>query len=241
MVAVVPFVDLAGDEASRRLGEAFYEPARTIWPVPRVPDGAPRPDLRLSGTAGARLAGRYVLGGTVDRQGDRLRVTAQLTSGRTGERVVGALGPSGARRVRDAGGGRTGYRQPAGRRDRPDRGSGPGGRARETPGRAHRVGPAAARERAAALGTRAGIAERGAARRGRVARSGARARRACALLHICALPSSATIRPATSARRRRCRGGARPRPRRRLGLRRPRREPRRGGTSCAPGPSTRRR
>ena len=88
IVAVVPFVDLAGDAASRRLGEAFHEYCthdlswfREFQMVLRSPTFVYRDQAERG------LPVDYVLGGTVDRQGDRLRLTAELTNGRTGEVV----------------------------------------------------------------------------------------------------------------------------------------------------------
>jgi DNA-binding winged helix-turn-helix (wHTH) protein/TolB-like protein/tetratricopeptide (TPR) repeat protein len=88
ILAVVPFVDLAGDEASRSLGEAFYRNCvhelsqfREFHMVLRGPTFVYREEQERG------LPVDYVLGGTVDRQGDRLRLTAELTSARTGEVV----------------------------------------------------------------------------------------------------------------------------------------------------------
>ena len=88
ILAVVPFVDLAGDEASRLLGEAFHRDCthdlarfREFQLVLRSPTFVYREQPERG------LPVDYVLGGTVDRQGDRLRLTAELTNARTGEIV----------------------------------------------------------------------------------------------------------------------------------------------------------
>ena len=127
IVAVVPFVDLAGDEASRRLGEAFYKHCthdlsrfREFQMVLRGPTFVYREQPERG------LPVDYVLGGTVDRQGDRLRLTAELTSGRTGEvvwserwdrpeRDVEAMREEVAQAIGNRLGGATGLIQEAGR------------------------------------------------------------------------------------------------------------------------------
>ena len=127
IVAVVPFVDLAGDEASRRLGETFYKHCthdlsrfREFQMVLRGPTFVYREQAERG------LPVDYVLGGTVDRQGDRLRLTAELTSARTGEivwserwdrpeRDVEAMREEVAQAIGNRLGGATGLIQEAGR------------------------------------------------------------------------------------------------------------------------------
>ena len=239
IVAVVPFVDLAGDEASRRLGETFDKHCthdlsrfREFQMVLRSPTFVYREQPERG------LPVDYVLGGTVDRQGDRLRLTAELTSARTGEivwserwdrpeRDVEAMREEVAQAIGNRLGGATGLIQEAGRA---------AARAKP-PGRAHRVGPAAPRERAAdPRHPRRHRGSRGLSRRGRVARSGARACRGAARPRAPA-PCRVRRRPGGQPphRPRRRGGGALPRPRRRLGLRRPRRDPAaRGGSGACP-------
>ena len=182
-MAVVPFVDLAGDAASRRLGEAFYEYCthdlswfREFQMVLRGPTFVYRDQAERG------LPVDYVLGGTVDRQGDRLRLTAELTNGRTGEvvwserwdrpeRDVEAMREEIAQAIGSRLGGATGVIQEAGRaaaRAKPPH--------ERTPWDLLLLGSGQL-----ALGTRAGAARsRGAARRGGVARSGAGACRGAA-------------------------------------------------------------
>ena len=93
-IAVLPFDNIGGDEASGRLADGitedlitdlagfpdFYVMARNSTAV-----HAGKPvDVRQ---VGADLNARYVLEGSVQRQGDQIRVTAQLIDAKTGAHI----------------------------------------------------------------------------------------------------------------------------------------------------------
>ncbi len=105
---MLPFDNLGGDEATGRLADGITEDIitdlsrfRDLDVIARnssaVYKGKPV-DVRQ---VGRELGVRYVLEGSIQRQGDRVRVTAQLIdAGNRRASVVGALGPAGGRRVR---------------------------------------------------------------------------------------------------------------------------------------------
>jgi DNA-binding winged helix-turn-helix (wHTH) protein/TolB-like protein/tetratricopeptide (TPR) repeat protein len=128
ILAVVPFVDLAGDAASRSLldafGKRFYVQDlarfREFLMVVRGPTFVHREQL-----AGG-LAVDYVLGGSVHRDGDRLYLMADLTDARTGatlwserwdrsEREVSAMRAEVTAQIANRVGGATGVVQELGR------------------------------------------------------------------------------------------------------------------------------
>ena len=237
IVAVVPFVDLAGDAASRRLGEAFHEYCthdlswfREFQMVLRSPTFVYRDQAERG------LPVDYVLGGTVDRQGDRLRLTAELTNGRTGEvvwserwdrpeRDVEAMREEIAQAIGGRLGGATGLIQEAGRaaaRAKPPH--------ERTPWDLLLLGSGQL-----ALGTRAGAAQAAALLGEAVSLdpglAHAEALRALAHLRLAEFGQRPGGQPAHRPRRRG--GGGLSRRRRRVGLRRPRRGPATRGGSGA--------
>ena len=92
LVVIVPFCSLSGDAAQDYSANAFSQEVSTIlaaFPSVRVIAPANRaegadPDMRLSGQT---LGTRYALGGSVAREGARLRVMAQLVDASSGEQV----------------------------------------------------------------------------------------------------------------------------------------------------------
>ena len=107
-IAVLPFNNYGGDEATGRLADGLTEDI--ITDLSRVSEidviarnstevykGKPA-DVRQ---IGRDLNVRYVLEGSIQRQGERIRATAQLIDAQTGAHVWSEqLGPTGARRVR---------------------------------------------------------------------------------------------------------------------------------------------
>ena len=93
-IAVLPFDNLGGDEATGRLADGITEDIITdLARFPRVRRDRPQLDRGLQGQARRRAPGRqgpgvrYVLEGSIQRQGDQVRVTAQLIDAKTGTHV----------------------------------------------------------------------------------------------------------------------------------------------------------
>ena len=133
-IAVLPFDNLGGDEATGRLADGITEDI--ITDLSRFRDfdviarnstavykGKPV-DVRQ---VGRELDVRYVLEGSIQRQGDRVRVTAQLIDAGTGAHLWSERWdrPAG-RRVRGADRDRRAGRRPARRLGRGHRGGAPG-------------------------------------------------------------------------------------------------------------------
>ena len=101
-IAVLPFDNLGGDEATGRLADGITEDIitdlarfRDLDVIARnstvVYKGKPV-DVRQ---VGKDLNVGYVLEGSIQRQGDQVRVTGQLIDADRRARLVGALGPAG--------------------------------------------------------------------------------------------------------------------------------------------------
>jgi DNA-binding winged helix-turn-helix (wHTH) protein/TolB-like protein/Flp pilus assembly protein TadD len=128
VLAVVPFVYLADDEAARRLGElGKHFETRDLAGFPEYQLVMRGPDFLLRDRGADGLVVDYVLGGSVGRQGDRLRLTAELTDARSRQLLwserwdrpdgdVAAMQEEVAEQIANRLGGATGLIQELGRR-----------------------------------------------------------------------------------------------------------------------------
>jgi TolB-like protein len=93
-IAVLPFDNLGGDEATGRLAEGITEDIitdlsrfRDLDVIARNSTGTYKGRAMDVRQVGQELKVRYVLEGSIQRQGDRLRATAQLVDATTGAHV----------------------------------------------------------------------------------------------------------------------------------------------------------
>ena len=138
-IAVLPFDNLGGDEATGRLADGITEDIITDLARFRDLDVIARNSTEVykGKPVDVRQVGQdldvgYVLEGSIQRQGDQVRVTAQLIdAAHRRPCLVGALGPAGRGRVRRADRARRAGRQPPRRlRRRPRRRASGGARKR---------------------------------------------------------------------------------------------------------------